>query len=66
MNEFKLIYDKNKKIYYVCFSDKQLYPKVSINHLINPNNREKWLKKNLTTHIKMLEWLRKNHSELLI
>jgi hypothetical protein len=68
MNDFYLKYDANKKIWYVLSTDPELQynPKVSINHLINPNNKEKWLNKNLTLHLKMLEWLKINHPEFCI
>lgn len=68
MSEFKLLYNEDKKIYYVTFSDEQLSfnPKVSVNHLVNPNNEEKWLTKRLVIHQKMLQWLKDEHSEFFI
>jgi hypothetical protein len=68
MSEFKLEFNYEKKIYYITFTDEQLSfnPKVSVNHLVNPNNEEKWLMKNLIMHQKMLEWLKENHPEFLI
>lgn len=68
MSEFKLEFNYEKKIYYITFTDEQLSfnPKVSVKHLINPNNEEKWLMKKLTMHQKMLEWLKENHPEFLI
>ena len=68
MSEFKLIYNEDKKIYYVTFSNEQLFfnPKVSVNLLVNPDNEEKWLTKRLVIYQKMLQWLKKEHQELLI
>lgn len=67
MNQFKLLYDKDKKIWFVAYDySKEHIPKISINHLVNPNNREKWLHKNSKLHIQMEKWLKNEHPEFFI
>ena len=69
MSQFKLLYDQNKKLWFVTCNNNSIeynLLNISVNHLVNPKNREKWLKKTLTLHIEMEEWLRNEHPEFFI
>ena len=67
MNEFELIFDENKKQWFVRFTDTQYCynPNVSVNFLINPSEEQKMFLKGLM-YQKMLEWLKKEHKEFFI
>lgn len=67
MNQFKLMFDQDKKIWFVSLKDFNEHShRVSVRYLVNPNNREKWLQKSYTLHIEMQQWLKNEHPEFFI
>jgi hypothetical protein len=66
MSEFELIFDENKKEWFVRFSNKKYWsPQVSVKVLINPNEEQSMFLKALI-YQKMLQWLKDEHQEFFI
>lgn len=66
-NEFELIFDKDKKEWFIRFTDKDLIynPNVSVQYLINPTKDQEMFWKGEIFQA-MLKWLKKEHPEFFI